>query len=87
MLFRSHHVVAQISDGAADERGKVRHGHRAIALHHLTQPFKRISTTGNALLACALHENQVAPIFVDDNGRTTAEEGIPRPFLPPLNRL
>ena len=87
ILERAHHVVAQISDGAADERGKVRHGRRAIALHHLPQTFERVSTAGNALLACALHDNKVAPVFVDDDGRTTAEKRVACPFLTSLNAL
>jgi len=87
VLERAYHVVTQISDGAADERGEVRHSHRAIAFHHLPQTLERVPTARNALLAGALNDKKVAPIFVHNNGRTTAEEGIACPFFTALNGL
>ena len=38
-------------------------------------------------LRAALHDKQIATIFVDDNGGTTAEKGVPCPFLTTLNGL
>jgi len=87
VLECAHHVVAQISNCAADKRGKAWNGHRAIAFHHLPETFERISTAGNALLARALHDKEIAPILVDDNRRSTAEKGVPCPFLTSLNGL
>ena len=78
---RADHVVAQISDGAADESGKIRHGHRSIGRHHFPQTFERVPTARDALLPLALHDRQVAAILVHDNGRTAAEKRIARPFL------